>query len=245
MWRGNAKQPGIPSPAPEPGSDHANWRTPALVAVLLVGAVLLTFSPALYAGFVRFDDPEVVAANPHIRSFSAENLRWMFSSSLLGHYHPLTWLSLALDYQFWGHSPRGYHLTNILLHAANAVLVYLLARRLVARTAIDAPRREIVCALAAALFALHPLRVESVAWVTERRDVLSLFWLLGAALAYVAAWQRSSTPASEQTRPLWTGSGRGLYWLSVLLLALSLLSKAWGVTFFAVLLVLDWGALGR
>jgi Flp pilus assembly protein TadD len=245
MGRGKTKQPGIQSPAPDPGSDHANWRTPAIVAVLLLGAVLLTFSPALYAGFVRFDDPEVVAANPHIRSFSAENLRWMFTSSLLGHYHPLTWLSLALDYQLWGDSPRGYHLTNILLHAANAVLVYLLARRLVARASMDAARREVVCALGTALFALHPLRAESVAWVTERRDVLSLFFLLGAALAYVASWDRSREPAGGESRALWTGPGRGLYWLCVLLLGLSLLSKAWGVTLFAVLLILDWGVLGR
>src|SRR3954470_11809946 len=98
----------------------------------------------------------------------------MFSASLLGHFQPLTWFTYALDYQLWGLNPRGYHITNIAIHAANAALVYFLFLRVLTGRAPLTPAIRAGAALASAMWALHPLRVESVAWVTERRDVLSL-----------------------------------------------------------------------
>src|SRR4051812_4319146 len=92
-------------------------RTDALIALSLAALVLVTFSSAVYAGFVRFDDLDNIYNNQHIRSLSVENLRWMFSASLLGHFQPLTWFTYALDYQLWGLNPRGYHITNIAIHA--------------------------------------------------------------------------------------------------------------------------------
>jgi tetratricopeptide (TPR) repeat protein len=229
-------------------SQHAPGQpnTGAIIAVMLAGAVLLTFSSALYAGFVRFDDPVNVINNVHVRSLSFDNLRWMFTQPLLGHYQPLTWLSFAIDYQVWTLEPRGYHITNIAIHAVNAGLVYLLAARLLTLPSPNRTRSvQLAAALGAALFALHPLRVESVAWVTERRDVLSLMWLLLATLAYLRANAQARALKSDAPPSLWAKWPRTYYLLCILALALSLLSKAWGMTYFAVLLLLDWGALDR
>jgi tetratricopeptide (TPR) repeat protein len=234
----------MPNRSDKPGpSPHQ--RT-IIIAVVLLGAVLLAFSPALDAGFVSWDDPEVASANPHIRGLTSANLHWMFTQPLMGHYHPLTWVSYAVDYELWGLKPSGWHLTNILLHGISAVLVYLLAKSLFATKAIanshlhtSSPphvlSQEAGAILAAALFALHPLRVESVAWVTERRDVLSGVFLVGAMLAYVKKLGSGNAASEKQ----W-----GSYLLCLLLLALSLLSKAWGMSFFVLALILDWD-LGR
>lgn len=128
----------------------------------------------------------MVSGNPHIRAFSADNLRWAFTSSPTGAYQPLAYVSWMCDFALWGADPRGYHLVNVLLHALNASLVYCLARRLLALDSRAA-------AFAALVFALHPLRVESVSWIAERRDALSGTFWLGAALAYLRP--RRSWPA--------------------------------------------------
>jgi tetratricopeptide (TPR) repeat protein len=177
-----------------------------------------------------WDDNVLLTENPFYRGLSAAHLRWMFTTLEAGHYHPLTWMSFGLDYRLWGMEPRGYHLTNVLLHAVNAVLVFFLIRVLLRRAARAEPTAADLDAAAlvgALFFAIHPLRVESVAWVSERRDLLSgLFYLL-ALLAYL----RAHPPALPPVRA----------WQAVALtsLALSLLSKAWGMTFPLVLLVLD------
>ena len=116
--------------------------------------------------------------NPYYRGLGWVQLRWMFSTFHAGHYQPLSWITLGLDYLLWGLDPFGYHLTNLILHAANTVIFYLVCRRLFTRifvTAREAARWALdsSAALAALFFALHPLRVESVVWATERRDVLS------------------------------------------------------------------------
>jgi tetratricopeptide (TPR) repeat protein len=246
------------------------------ICVALVVGVFVAFSPALVADFVAWDDPTLLKDETRWRGFGADNLRFMFSSTLLGHWQPLTWLSYAIDYALWGDDPRsrlglnafGFHLTNVILHAANAVLVFLVALRL-----IDAARRPgarawaglpdsprapgseatpgplaslspralaLAAGLGAAVWAIHPLRVESVAWVTERRDVLSIFFLLLAALAYL----RAVEPELVETSPARPRS-RAWLWGSAGLLALSLMSKAWGMTFFVMLLMLDWSPLRR
>src|SRR6185436_1436198 len=120
-----------------------------------------------------------------------DNLSWMFTTTAMGHYQPLAWLSFALEWVIVGSmNPVVSHTINLAIHAMSAVLVCLLARKLIAaaRPALSPQAVEMGAVLAALLFAVHPLRVESVAWVTERRDVLSLFFYLLALLAYLRAY---------------------------------------------------------
>ena len=156
----------------------------------------------------------------------------MLTTGLMGHWMPLTWLSLALDWCIWGMNPFGYHLTSVLLHGLAAALFYLVARRLSRRRL---PGRgewalTIGAALAALLFALHPLRVESVAWITERRDVLAGVFFLAAILAYLGRWTPDGAPHPHE---------RLRYLASLALFAGALASKSMTVTLPAVLLVLD------
>jgi tetratricopeptide (TPR) repeat protein len=208
---------------------RAAWAERAATPVLVAVLTLVAYVPALRNGFVSWDDEKNFLANPHYRGLGAEQLQWMWTTFRLGHYIPLSWMTLGLDYVVWGMNPFGYHLTNVLLHAANAVLVYVLALRLLRRAA-DAERGQdelsVPAAFAALLFALHPLRVESVAWVTERRDVLSLLFALLSVLAYVRAADR------DEHRAL-------TYWISVGLFACALLSKATVMSLPAVLLILN------
>lgn len=223
------------TPAPIPATQPP--RQAALVACTALAAlVLLAFGPALSADFVRWDDPPLVTDNPHIRGLSADNVRWMFTTPLLGHFQPLTWLSYALDWTLWGLNPRGFHLTNIVLHATNTLLVFGLARRLLSQgAAITGWSGFIGAIVAAAAWGLHPLRVESVAWITERRDVLSVLFMLLALHAYL----RSVVPGEAGVR------SRAWHWAAAGLLALSLLAKAWGMSFFVLLLIVDWFPLRR
>jgi tetratricopeptide (TPR) repeat protein len=165
-------------------SPWASWVTGLAVA----GLTALVFSRSLGLGFVGWDDGVLLVTNPAFRGLGWSQLRWMIGNTLLGHYVPVTWLSFAADHEVWGLRPAGYHLTNVLLHAANAGLVSVLAARLLER-ATSWPLA--VCRLgavsAALLWALHPLRVEAVSWVTGRRDVLSGFLLLLALTAYLRA----------------------------------------------------------
>jgi len=205
-----------------------------LAPLAVVALVLLAFTPVLRNDFVGWDDDQNLLLNTHYRGLKPANLRWMFTSFLLGHYQPLSWISFGLDYLLWGMNPTGYHLTNLLLHAANTLLVYLLAQKLLLLALthpVPAAARSSGAALAAALFALHPLRVESVAWVTQRRDVLGSFFYLLAVLAYLRA-------QGEGRRGRWLAAGLGAMFLS-------LLSKATAVTLPAVLLVLDAHPLRR
>jgi tetratricopeptide (TPR) repeat protein len=203
----------------------------ALVALLAA----LPFLPGLFGDFLTWDDDRNFLHNPHYRGLGPEQLRWAFTTFHMGHWKPLTWLSLGLDHALWGLDPRGYHLSNLGLHALNAALVLLLARRLIA-LALGRPPADLACragaGLAALAFAVHPLRVESVVWITERRDVLSAFFYLAAALAWLRAVAPAdgAAPATPARRP---------YWASVALFAAGLLSKSMVVTLPAALLILD------
>ena len=233
---------------PDGRATHAPWWPGALVAVI----TLITFLPALRNDFVNWDDVENFLNNPHYRGLGWTNIHWMLTTAHLGHYIPVTWLTLGLDYVLWGMNPRGYHLTAILLHAVNALLVYLLAYRLLelgfaarsnrhgsslagverpdARLADSAKRGlALGAATAALLFSVHPLRVESVAWITERRDLLAGLFSMLTVLAYLNAARRG---ASSALRTSW-------YWISVGLFALALLSKSIAVGVPVVLLALD------
>ncbi len=201
------------------------WPIPVIVVLLTVGA----FLPALQNGFVSFDDDNNFLLNPHYRGLGLDELRWMFTAFHMGHYIPMTWLTLGLDYVLWGMDPAGYHLTNLLLHVATALAFYFLTSqllRLATRSVGEDKALWVGAAFAALFFAVHPLRVESVAWITERRDVLSgLFYVL-TILAYLRASDR-------------VGRGARWYWVSVVLFACALLSKSMAVSLPVVLLILD------
>jgi tetratricopeptide (TPR) repeat protein len=199
------------------------WGPPILVAALTFAC----FAPALRNGFVNWDDDVNFTDNTAYRGLAPPNLRWMFTDTF-GHYMPLTWLTLGLDYELWGLDPTGYHLTSLLFHAANAALVFFILTALLGGEGAAPPAAAIAGAL---LFSIHPLRVESVAWATERRDVVSGFFFLLSILAYLRM-ARSETPRR------WLA-------LSAAAFAGSLLSKATGLTLPLVLLVLDVYPLGR
>ena len=202
---------------------RARW-LPALV-VALVTAV--AFFPTLRNGWVTWDDDKNFLENPYFRGLGAEQLRWMWSTFHLGHYVPLSWTSLGFDYAIWGMEPAGYHATSLALHVLNSLLLYLIAHRLIAAArGVDDDTTTWGAAVAALVWAVHPLRVESVGWITERRDVLSGAFFFGAALAYL----RSRTVA---------GQASGWYWTSILAFVAALLSKATAVTLPAVLVVLN------
>ncbi len=199
-----------------------------LAAAVLAGAAFAVFAPALGCRFVNYDDPDYVTDNPHVlEGLSAAGTRWAFTTFSASNWHPLTWLSLQLDATLWKGpdarpDPRGFHLTNVLLHAANAALLFLALRALT-----GAFWRSLAVAL---LFAVHPLRVESVAWVTERKDVLS------ALLGFLALWAYAGYSRAPSLRR----------YLAVLApFGLSLLAKPMLVTLPCLLLVLDGWPLRR
>jgi tetratricopeptide (TPR) repeat protein len=194
------------------------------VCGFLLLAVALVFGQTLGHGFVNFDDDDYVYKNPHVKGgLSLEGVAWACTQGYAANWHPLTWLSHMLDCQIYDLQPWGHHLSNVLLHAAAAILLFLVLRRMTGRLWPSA--------LVAAVFAVHPLRVESVAWVAERKDVLSgLFFML--TLAAYGRYVR---------RP----SSLGRYLLVMLLFALGLLAKPMLVTVPFVLLLLDYWPLRR
>ena len=233
-------------------------RSTAALEATIVGVIILTvvvaFLPTFRNGFVIWDDDLNFTNNTAYRGLGTTQISWMFTTLTGGHYQPLAWLTLGLDYSLWGMDARGYHATSLLLHVANAVCCYFLIRALLeaatpptngvrhrrrdrrpASWHDDPARVRIAAAFGALVFALHPLRVESVAWVSERRDVLSGLFLLLTVLAYL----RAHAPAiPSRTR-------RRLILLSLACFVASLLSKAWGMTLPVVLLILDLYPLRR
>jgi tetratricopeptide (TPR) repeat protein len=187
------------------------------IYVLLAAAVFLTYSQVLHFDFVTFDDPEYVTENPHVQAgLSLAGVVWAFSSSAAGSWFPLTWLSHMLDCQLYGLASGWHHFTSVWIHALSTLLWFAVFRR------ITGARWK--SALVAFLFALHPLHVESVAWVCERKDVLSALFCALTLWAY----------AGYVGRP-----GRGRYLLTLFLFCLGLMAKPMLVTLPIVLLLLD------
>ena len=210
--------------------------SPALLAALLAAIVAAVFSPTLDNGFVNWDDPFYITGNPDFRGLDWGHIKWMFTTMHGGLYQPFYWLSLGLDHALWGLDPFGYHLGNLLLHAANAVVFSAVAASLLERIAppssgTGASRWPLLAgaAFSALVFALHPLRVESVAWATERRDVLSGFFYLLSILAYL----RGAGRVCGEGR-WWRRQGWALLWF-----AAALLSKAITITLPLVFIILD------
>lgn len=206
----------------------------ALVAVTVFVLASAPFLRAVTHPFLAWDDDLNFTQNAWIQGLSTRNLEWMFTSFHVGHYMPLTWLSCALEYELWGLDPARFHAVNIALHALTAVLLLAATRELLQRVLRDASewRIELASAAGALLFAVHPLRVESVAWATERRDVLA-----GALLALsVLAWLCMQRNGARR---------RAWYAVSLLAFACSLLSKVAGMSLPVALLVLDAWPLQR
>jgi len=215
---------------------------PRIVCILLAFITLLVYLPVRHYAFINFDDPEYVAGNPMVQAGLTWNgLQWAFTTGHASNWHPLTWLSHMLDCQLFKLNPGRHHLVNVLFHAANAVLLFLLWLRL---TGALWPS-----AFIAALFAWHPLHVESVAWVAERKDVLSSFFGLLTLLAYSRYAQsgiEKPTTKSPGAVPAPGAQSSTLnYALALLFFALGLLSKPMLVTLPLVMLLVDYWPLGR
>ena len=201
----------------------AAQNTFSVIAIALALATFVVFSQVLQCEFVNFDDPQYVVENNHIQNVPMlQTIKWAFASGYAANWHPLTWLSHAMDYKLFGLNPIGHHLTNLLLHIANTLLLFWVL------TAMTGALWK--SAFVAALFAIHPLHVESVAWVAERKDVLStLFWFLTMA-AYLHYTRKPKAFS---------------YLLTLVLFAAGLMSKPMLVTLPFVLLLLDYWPLNR
>lgn len=211
----------------------------ALISLVLALGTLALYWPVTHQPFVQFDDEQYIVGNPHVTSgWSATNFVWAFTTSEQANWHPLTWLSHQLDCQLFGVNAGGHHLVNLLWHVANTLLLFAFLRG-----ATGALWRS---AFVAALFAWHPLHVESVAWASERKDVLcAFFWLLTllAYTEYARCGERKSVVRGPSSRfPLPSSL---FYLLSLFCCACALMSKPMAVTLPCVLLLLDLWPLNR
>jgi tetratricopeptide (TPR) repeat protein len=199
-----------------------SWqRVTAIIS--LIALIFIIYTQVLHFGFANIDDSVYVTQNSHVLGgLSAEGLKWAFTSTFAGFWHPITWLSLILDAQIYGSWAGGYHLTNLLLHVVSSLMLFMIFRRMTG----SFWRSGFV----AALFALHPLHVESVAWIGERKDVLSAFWGMFTIYAYVCYVERP---------------GIKRYLLTFVFFFLGLMSKPMLVTMPFVLLLLDYWPLDR
>ncbi len=194
-----------------------------MIAAFLLLTTIAVYWPSVNHEFINYDDPEYVTRNAHVGTgFTYENIRWAFTTTLMGNWNPVTWLSHMADSEIYGLDPRGHHLTNIILHCLNTILLFIILNRITG----NLWRSFFV----AAIFALHPLRVESVAWVAERKDVLSAFFFMTALLAYTLYVERP---------------GIIRYLLIMASFTVGLMAKPMLVTFPAVLLLLDYWPLER
>jgi tetratricopeptide (TPR) repeat protein len=217
----------------------------AVISIALAAAVIVAYLPTFRNGFVNLDDPQYVTGNSHVlKGLSGDGFRYAFTSFDRGFWHPLTWISLMLDRTLYAPGAWGFHATSMAFHVANTILLFILMRRMTGATWRSA--------MVAALFGLHPLHVESVAWISERKDVLSGFFFMLTLLAY--AKHVSSVEGNDTNLKLKRNPGSvphftfhisRFYILSLVFFALGLMSKTMVVTVPVVLLLLDYWPLGR
>ncbi|MDB6025881.1 MAG: Tetratricopeptide 2 repeat protein [Verrucomicrobiales bacterium] len=206
------------------------WVLPAFLGLVLVILTLWLYLPVRSYEFLNYDDPDYVSQNPHVQAgLHWETVKWAFTHSYAFNWHPVTWISHMLDCQFFGPNAGAHHLVNVAFHVANTLLLFLLLRKMT--------KAVWPSAFVAAFFAFHPLHVESVAWVCERKDVLSTFFWLLTTWAYVSYVHRKGEGKQS----------RGIVWYGIALLcfALGLMSKAMLVTLPFTLLLLDFWPLSR
>ena len=230
-----------PVPPAAPAQPAKQPHTPTwLVAILLGVAALCLYWPATGCDFINFDDDLYVTDNAHVQSgLTLASVKWAFFNQVSSNWHPLTLLSHMLDCQLYGLKPWGPHLTNVLLNALNTALVFVLVQQMT-----GARWRS---TFVAALFAVHPLHVESVAWVSERKDVLSGFFGLLSLIfysRYAQSWSKLENPELKAQPSVFQHPARD-YGLALLFLALGLMSKAMLVTWPCVMLLLDYWPLKR
>jgi tetratricopeptide (TPR) repeat protein len=193
------------------------------VGIFLVSIIWIVFGQTIHHKFINFDDGLYVFQNPAVLAgLKLKGVRWALTFGEIGHWHPLTWISHMLDVRLWGLRAGGHHLTNVLLHMATVLLLFLALKQMT-----GALWRS---AAVAAIFAIHPQRVESVAWIAERKDVLSGVFFMATILAYLRYTMRP---------------GIARYAVVIVLFALGLMSKGMLVTLPVVLLLLDYWPLGR
>lgn len=200
-----------------------NINTVYFIAFIIALLTFIVYLPALQNGFVNWDDDVYVYKNSNIQSLDLGFLRWVSSAVVSANWHPLTLLSYATDYAIWGLNPVGYHLSNIILHALNTFLVFVLTYKLISFGKFPA---VFASAIAAILFGLHPLHVESVAWVSERKDVLCALFFLLTIISYIGY-------ISDASKRLF------YYSMSLVFFILSLTSKPMAVSLPFVLLLID------
>jgi tetratricopeptide (TPR) repeat protein len=210
----------------------------------LAAVTLLVYSPMLGHGFVNYDDPDYITGNAHVISgLTWANVAWAFTTGYAANWHPLTWISHMMDCELFGVNPTGHHLMNLLFHVANTLLLFFLLEKL-----MGALWRSF---FVAALFAWHPLHVESVAWASERKDVLSAFFWMLALLAYARFAQKKSGVGSRESKAgnasLALDPRRSTfdYFLALFFFACGLMSKPMVVTLPFILLLLDFWPLNR
>ncbi len=217
-------------------------RQKLFISLGLLLAIVAVYWQVGQCEFINYDDHEYVADNPRINhGLTSSSVAWAWKAKVVSNWHPLTVLSHMLDCELFGVNPRAHHLVNLLFHALNTLLLFHVLQKLT---------REIwPSAIVAALFALHPLHVESVAWISERKDVLSTFFFLLAIWAYAHYAQRTEVRSQKSEAGIPTSGLRpltsGQYWLALLFFALGLMSKPMLVTLPFVLLLLDYWPLRR
>jgi protein O-mannosyl-transferase len=217
-----------PIPAPRKSPPLSPKAQNLILSLLLVLATLALYNPVAHAPFLNLDDDIYITQNTEVRSgLNWHSITWAFRTTRATNWHPITWLSHELDCQLFGLNPAGPHSVNVLLHAANAVLIFLLLSASTKKT-----WRSL---MVASLFALHPINVESVAWIAERKNVLSMFFCLLALAAY-GWYARNRAARSAQLIP---------YLTVTVLYALALMAKPQVITFPFALLLLDYWPLRR
>ncbi len=227
-----------------------NDRYKYLLAGIVALATFIVYIASLRNDFVLWDDDWYVYENEHIQSFDLTFLKWAFFDFYSGNWHPLTWISHALDCALWGLNPLGHHLTNNVLHAANTFLVVLLVVKLLQPSSTSSnssaglnKRALIGAGVTGLLFGLHPLHVESVAWVSERKDLLCALFYLVSVKYYLDYASRTGGEPVQQKQSLQYFSKH--YVFSVGFFILALMSKPMAITLPPVLLILDWYPLSR
>ncbi len=219
-----SNKPPIKSTIPQNKSfDFKKERITVYYFTILLGLTLTVYFPTVFNDFVNLDDPNYIAENPLVKSLAFDNIKTIFTTPFLGNYQPVTILFYAFEYKVFNLNPHAYHLVNLLLHLVNVILVFLIIDKI--------SKKSILAFITALLFAIHPMHVESVAWIAELKDVLYAFFSLSAILLYLHYLKNKSH--------------KGIYVLALLLFALSILAKAQAVILPMVLLLFDYFMNGK
>src|SRR4030043_476134 len=204
-------------------SQLINKKYKYLIIIFLIVASFIAFGQILGNDFINYDDGKYITENNHIKfCINTESIKWAFTTTYFSYWHPLTWLSHMLDWSLFGSNAGGHHLISLLLHIGAVLFLFLFLNK--------TTKSLWPSAFVAAVFALHPLRVESVAWAAERKDVLSMFF--GLASLYAYAYYVEDPQISK-------------YFVCLILFVLSLMSKPMLITLPFVMLLLDYWPLGR